>query len=400
MAQYKVGLSHFIREQLAEVVLNLPDFDLTKASEQFIVRNSASWAGGASGPSFVSLVIKQAQQTLGLINYKKYTDPEADILFANGGFLITDKPYVTYIEKQTQIFGYSAKNYNKIIGKYMLTRFLRDPHLKKIFFRSHTALEGMLNTQEFGPEIKALVQQKGVGMYPPLGNPEVPDLKRFTNPRTVKFLFVSSIFYEKGGKELLHAFDRLSRELPTAELHLVTKINKLTPEDTAFIQQNKAITVYDAAFSRDELFKKFFNQCHVFVYPTYSDSFSAVINEAISAYLPVITSDFYSIPERVHDGVNGFVFKSPFPNYDAHMVIRTEHFKSDSDFPRLLPEWQAGHKLQYVEDFLYDKMLMLARSPHQLSDMATAAKKIYDTELDPALIRSQINTLFWQSLDK
>lgn len=398
MGKRLISLSHPLREQLAEIVLNLPDFEVEPSSLDQIKSNRSSWKSADSGKaSWVSRVIPALQQGLGLVNFRRFTGP-GDLAVANGGFLVTDKPYVAYIEKPTQIYGYTGRNYGKPLGRLMLKRFLHDPHLKKLFFRTETALNSMLAVPEFRGEIRKLVQAKGVAVSPPLANPHTPSLERFRSPATLRLLFVSSIFYEKGGLELVHAFNRLSRERNDIELTLITKPERIRPEHRQEIQANSRIKLLEAAFSRDELFARFFNQAHVFVYPTYSDSFSAVVNEALSAYLPVLTSDFFSLPERIEDGKNGFLFPSPFPNYGSDLVIREEHFRSDSSFPRDLPSWQAAGKLAYVEDFLMEKMGLLASDNALLQRLAAGAKRVYEEKLDPVTIRSRINTYFLQSL--
>lgn len=400
-----IVLAHPLREQLAEVVLNIPGFELAASSQSFVLANRTSWNKDEkktkrSGPSLAARSITVLQNMFGLVNVKRFTNRDGDLTFANGGFLITNKPYITYVEKSTQLFGYSGRHYGKPVAKYLLKKFLRDPQLKKIFFRTQSALEGMLAIPSFDAETKQLIREKGMAVYPPLANPQTPSLARFKQPKEVSFVFVSSIFYEKGGLELIHAFQRVAEVHSNAVLHIITKKSKIQPEHMKRIQSVPQIKLHEATFTREELFSEFFNTAHGFVYPTYSDSFSAVINEAISAYLPIITSDFFAIPERVVDGENGFLFASPFPNYDKHKVIYEEHFKESSRFPAELSTYQAEGKLQYVEDFLFEKMSMLITNPKQLLAMAEAAKEMYDTKLNADTIRQTIAKAFHEALDE
>lgn len=395
----QIVLAHPLREQLAEVVLGLPNFELAPESESLILANRKAWqAEGVSGPSLlrgiVESVIRWLRYYVGVLNVRRFTAVNGDLAFANGGFLVTNMPYVTYIEKSTQIYGYTARHYGKPWTKWLLKRFLRDPHLKKIFFRTEAAYEGMVAIPAFKGEIRELIRQKGMPVYPPLENPGKSDLKRFHAPEVVKFLFVSSLFYEKGGRELIRAFDRLTKDVDAVELHLIIKQERVQEADLSLIRANPRIVVHEAKLTRQELFDQFFNTCHVFVYPTYSDSFSAVINEAIAADLPIITSDFFAIPERVIDGENGLLFASPYKNYTQDRVITEEHFTQGATFPAKLFEDQAHERLADIESFLYDAMRQLAINSRKLEAMSRAARAMYAAKLDAAKIRQKINQAF------
>lgn len=402
----KISFSHPIREQLAQIAIGLKDFELSFQSRALIITNKNSWK--VKSPTVIevfskllNIFKKTLQLKLGLINFKFYRDAQADLYLANGGFLISDKPYVVYAEKSTQLYGYTGKNYNKFLSKKMLKFFLKDQNLKYIFFRTKTGRQGMANIPYFDKKIKKLLKEKSVSIYPPLSNPGKVTLQRFRQKnKIIKFLFVSSIFYEKGGKELLNAFNKLSKEVNDVQLTIITKISKLSNEELTKIKSNKKIILLDANFSRKELFLNFFNKAHIFIYPTYSDSFAAVINEAISSYLPIITSDFFSIPERVINGYNGFLFKSPFPNYDENMVIYKEHFTKNSFFPDVLFYKDNKIFLFNVENFLYSKMKLLATNKKLLHKMAKNSKKIYKKNMNPVKIREDINNLFLKAVGK
>lgn len=404
--KYTIAFSHPIREQLAAVVTSLPDFVVDELSASSIKKNTAEWKSlkmfsnfnnyiNFSSVSKISIQ-ERIQKIFGLVNIKIYRT-EKDMVFSNGGFLITNKPYVIYMEKATQIFGYTAKNYNKPIGRLMLKNRLGDNNLKYVFFRTETAMSGFLNTFKNDDKIVNLIKQKGRFVYPPTPKFIEPDLERFRNIDTFSFLFVSSAFILKGGKELVNAFNRLCEEFDNVELNLITKLGTIDDETLPKIVSNNKIKLHEPV-NRKDLYVDFLIKSHCFVYPTYSDSFSMVINEAISMYLPIITSNFYSIPERVSDGVNGFLFESPFKNYDEKFVIFEEHFSDNNNIIREIYERSNDGKLKYVEDFLYEKMKYLLENKEKAFNLAEGSKRIYLEKMNSDLIIKNTNDLLLKSL--
>lgn len=398
-----IKLAHPMREMLAEIVLGLDDFELADESKPMILSNrkKADIPGHSANAildrlrSFVSRTIILVQRRIGLINFKIVLRRDCDILVAHGGFLITNRPYVTYVEKATQLYGYTAKNYNKKLSLFMLRRFLRSNLLKSIFFLSRAAFDGMMNIEFFDDEIRGLIRSKGVVIYPPVGRSEEADVERFKDVNDgFRFLYISNNFYGKGGLELLHAFNRLWEKTRNTRLVIVTNVASIEESDLQDILKNSGIELHDFIFTREELFRKFFDTCHVLCYPTYSDSFSSVVNEAICSYLPIVTTDFYAIPERVVDGFNGFLCRSPFVNYSKDFVIHSEHFTDQPDFHEIIRSARGSGRLQYIEDFLYEKMKLFSVDTKILYQMALNSKRTYNEKVNSDVIRREINGIF------
>ena len=405
--KYIIKLAHPMREMLAEIVFGLDNFDLADASKSMILSNRkkerdivfprSTPSGNFRG--YILGCIARIQKKLGLINFRIVWEKDCDILVAHGGFLITNKPYVTYIEKATQLYGYTAKNYYKPLSLFMLRRFLRNGKLKKIFLLSQAAFDGMVNIASFDDELRGLIRNKGVVVYPPISRPGEPDIDRFRGVKDgIRFLYISNNFYGKGGLELFHAFVRLREEMRDIRLLIITDIKSIEEVDLQSILASDGVELHDFVFTREELFGKFFDTCHVLCYPTYSDSFSSVVNEAIVSYLPVITTDFYAIPERVRDGYNGFVCRSPFPNYDERFVISSEHFTDQLHFHEIIVKSRKEGKLKSIEDFLFEKMHLLATKKEMLYRMASNNKRFCEEKLDPDMIRGKINRVFGEAI--
>lgn len=402
--KFTIELSHWFREQLLEIIKWLKNFNIIWKNK--IKLNRKSWKENKSLNNFdkhiepieIKVLIRQIQRKIWLINLRFYFSKN-DILFANNWFLITNKPYVIYIEKATAIFGYFTNNYNKFLTKVLLLNRLKDPNLKKIIFRTKTAMIWFINTYEKDPLIQKYIIEKSTYSYPPDNNTFNNSLNRFKNPDIIKLLFVSWSFIMKWWYQLVKVFNKITQNSSKQiELTIITKIDTIDTESLKIIQKNSNIKLINANYSPEELFKQFYNTHHIFVYPTFSDSFSMVINEAISWFLPIITSNFFSIPERVFEWINWYMFESPYKNYNLNFTIYQEHFSERNDILKTIYTDSINNKLQYVEDFLYEKLILLINNNDLLIKLAEWSQKIYNEILDKNKIKNKINEIFLSAL--
>ena len=77
---------------------------------------------------------------------------------------------------------------------------------------------------------------------------------------------------------------------------------------TEYVEQHKLSNVYFVDFMSKENLKKWYALADVFVLPTRSDIWGLVINEAMAAGLPVVTTDMCMAGlEMVTDDINGYI---------------------------------------------------------------------------------------------
>jgi len=119
-----------------------------------------------------------------------------------------------------------------------------------------------------------------------------------------RILFVGADFARKGGETLLDAFKGLREG---CELHLVTK-ERIKPE--------AGVHVYRDLAPNSDALKNLYATADVFVLPTLADCFPLVIQEAMAAGLPVVSTAVGAIPEAVRDGETGLLT----PPGDAHAL--------------------------------------------------------------------------------
>lgn len=123
-----------------------------------------------------------------------------------------------------------------------------------------------------------------------------------------RFLFVGRLLGDKGVRELIAAFNRLSSEYKDIELYLVgelgynnrTAINK---QELDNFLQNSQIKYLGKSDNVASVFK----QANVMVFPSYREGLSRSLIEAAAMQLPIITTDVPGCREVVENGKNGFL---------------------------------------------------------------------------------------------
>lgn len=121
----------------------------------------------------------------------------------------------------------------------------------------------------------------------------------------LRFLFCGQMIRRKGVDLLLLAFDALVRKGHDIELLLVGREAEL-PEFLAAIDTATRPRVIFEGFKAPEELPEVFSRADVFVIPSRHDGWGVVVNQALAAGLPVITSDAVGAGlDLVDDRVNG-----------------------------------------------------------------------------------------------
>jgi glycosyltransferase involved in cell wall biosynthesis len=125
-----------------------------------------------------------------------------------------------------------------------------------------------------------------------------------------RFLYCGQLIHRKGVDILLDAFCQAAVALPDIELVLVGE-GPLGPELRAKIPQSTRPRVHFAGFQPVAELPKFFAEADVFVLPSRHDGWGVVVNQAIAAGMPVISSDAVgAAADLVRENENGHLFPS------------------------------------------------------------------------------------------
>jgi len=125
------------------------------------------------------------------------------------------------------------------------------------------------------------------------------------------FLYAGRIIPEKGVFHLLQAYTQLAPEL-RSEVGLVF-VGDGTAKDELMKNAAKALpgAVFFPGFAQRDQLAAFYALAEVLVFPTLSDPWGLVVNEAMACGLPIIATDVAGCTaDLVRDGENGFVIPS------------------------------------------------------------------------------------------
>ena len=256
------------------------------------------------------------------IEYTKFRPPAVfvkaegtDLIHSLNGMMILNKyPWIIDAEHVAAFSNFHTDKLEKIQYRNQIKKLLSSEYCKKILpwsFVSKKTIENFFNNPMINEKIEVV--------YPAV---QKSKYKVHREGDRVKLLFIGSLkkmtFYEKGGLQLLKAFEILDKKYDV-ELTIITNI----PEEL----KNKwggfnNIIFHPANLTREELLKNYYSKSDIFVFPSFYDTFGGVLLESMSCSLPIVASDIFAIPEIVEDGKNGVLVHPPISMFADDFSIK------------------------------------------------------------------------------
>lgn len=256
--------------------------------------------------------------SLGIVipKFKKLDD--VDLIFNSGKLFFSNKPQILYLENPYIITNYEPRKLNSFFLKLILNHHLKSKNIKSIVCMSKIC---ELDFNRNFPDNS--IKNKTQVIYPmyednvEISETVINNKYSLKENKTIKLLFIASQFHLKGGKETLEAFQELQKKKTNYNysLTIISLISDVDKISLNIIDNNDSISLFNPEFSLSELNKNFLSTHHLFIYPSFKDSFGAIVLEVIKAGLPIIALDTYAIPEMVEHGHNGYLIEnaiSPF----------------------------------------------------------------------------------------
>ena len=304
------------------------------------------------------------RQRVPLLNVKRRPRGlPADAIVYSWGAIVATGPFIVDLDSPYALTGYNLKAMP--LYRRLLERALGHPRCVEIRCMSKACRETVRAL--FGDRIYGKAQVH----YPRLSSPRRDGDGVPTSDPHCRFLFVATQFEIKGGAALLSAFRRVQEQVPTARLDIVSHVPTARRE---VITRCSGVMVHEATFTREEIRDRFLRQSDVLVHPTYVDSFSMVVLEALSEGVAVIATDVYAIREMVHDGVNGVLLQPPLSIWDGCMPS-PYYFKLEK-----MPEIIGRTDTSTFEGQLARAMLALALDPARRHATKAASRDVFTTE--------------------
>lgn len=198
---------------------------------------------------------------------------------------------------------------NSVLSKFSLLLYkLGLKEVSKVFFQN--------NDDYLFFKKKNIIKTKNVEILPGSG----VDLTWFSsvkpkeNSKKFVFLFASRLLKDKGIKECIAAFKKLSQENKNIELQVLGKIWSKNPSS---VKQSELDNWINSGFITylgfaDDV-RPYIENADVVLLPSYREGMSRILLEAASMSKPIITTNVAGCREVVEDGITGFLCKARDP---------------------------------------------------------------------------------------
>jgi len=268
---------------------------------------------------------------------------------------------------------------------YIKSLLLKD-NLKKVVFwsnagRSTLASYGKINDKRF--------LNKTTVVYPAIRQVS-DDLIKFNDSEDVQILF-SGDFFRKGGVNLIDAFERAQKLYPKIKLMLCCDENidfntrniALKNEYLSKIRRNAGITF--GRVTREHLTNRVLPRTDIYALPTYVEAFGFALLEAMAFGIPVITTNYFAIPEIVEHGVSGF-------------LIDTEQYNCERMFRGyVVNEIPYGFR-EYLTERIYKHLCSLIKSVYLREKLGMAGVRIARTKFSVEARNMRMLNIYRQAL--
>ena len=128
-------------------------------------------------------------------------------------------------------------------------------------------------------------------------------------PQRINLIFIGQLIELKGIITLLEAIKIVSKNNKSFHLTIVGT-GKLALFLTSFVEKNKLdkLVTFQGVVNSDKIID-YIEKADLMIFPSISDGWGMVVNEALQSSVPVLISDQCGAKELIKDGYNGLIFK-------------------------------------------------------------------------------------------
>ena len=224
-----------------------------------------------------------------------------NLLYSSGHVVWRNEPWVVDLEMASHLAGYRTSHLMRYAQ--ILKSRLESKDCKGVLVWTDAARESLLRSlkaKDFENKVRV------VHLAVPSGR-----VSKKTQSGLKKVLFVGSTnfpgdFHHKGGKEVLRAFEMISREREDVEFLMRSFIPS---EFSEAIKRVRNLTLIQEPISWGRM-EELFATADIFVFPSHHTP-AMVLLDAMSYGLPIVTTDVWANREMILDGVNGILVTPP-----------------------------------------------------------------------------------------
>ncbi len=388
-----------LRKPVKQFSQLLSDFEFVNMYPQF--QDSATYK---NLPSFKQEmqrrkdgIINKIRRIFGILNVRFMFMKDGDLLFSYSYLLITNKPYVVFIENGLAIYGFDRRIAKHPVTKFIFAFLVRRKNLKKMVFMSKTSQKSFLNSANYSKDTKKIVESKSTHCYPAIKTDSLFQPKKISSE--IRLLFVG-LFYMKGGIELVNAFERITSKYSNTSLTIITAKHLLNKQDQEKMLRIPSLKLLDANLNESQIYQMYATH-DIFVLPTFRDSCPSVLQEALSYGMPMIVNDHYATVEAAIDGYNGFVNPNhPMKDYVPETYEMLGQYFNPKDFYTKLFNLQKEGKTKMVEDFIYNSIEKFILNPEILEKFSRNSLKLYNNEFHYEVGSKRMESIFLEAIEK
>jgi len=307
---------------------------------------------------------------------------DINLIYSPGYAVFNHFPFVVEIDN-VAVLSYYKLGLLKVM-KPILKSVLKSKWCRHIICISEASRMGLINYFDDNE-----IASKSSVVYPYVDRPKIT--KRVS--KTTRFLFISSNFYLKGGKEVAKAFFELKKKHQDIHLTIITKLNEIDPDLRLTMERDKKITLLEANIDKSVLFEKYYSNADVFVLPTYQDSFGLVFLEALAAGLPIISTKMAATPEMIENNKNGFLCESPIPYFTKEFLPNPKWWEVDKAL------YAKTHEFTQIEKFLKEKMEEFIKNPSLKEHMSKESLRIVNDKFSEQKRLLTLGTILHKSVE-
>lgn len=245
---------------------------------------------------------------------------------------------------------------------YIKKLFLKD-NLKKVIFWSNA---GQSTLASYGQMDDECILKKVAVVYPAIRQID-DDFINF-NDNNVQILF-SGDFFRKGGVNVVDAFERAQKLYPNIKLilccdeHIDFNTKNLVLRNTYLNKINGNPNIIFGRVTRKRLINEILPRTDIYALPTYVEAFGFALLEAIAFGIPVISTNYFAIPEIIEHEVCGF-------------LIDTKKFNCEKTFRGYVVDQIPSDFREYMTEQVYKYLCILIESADKRKIMGLSGKKI------------------------
>lgn len=208
----------------------------------------------------------------------------------------TKTPYIN------NITGLGTVLQNKSVLSILLLQLQRFAYRKSscVFFQNQANLETMKKAGVISDKISTkIIPGSGVNLDKQKFEPFPKD------EGVTKFVIVSRIREDKGYKEFFEAAEKVKKEYPYTEFHVVGWYEDDSLRQIVDSLNDRGIIIYHGEKTQKEV-HEIESKCNCLIHPSYHEGMANVLLEAAATGRPVIASNIHGCIEAFDDGITGY----------------------------------------------------------------------------------------------